>query len=148
MSLPIHPFDPARYPRTYRPSLVFRIAVGLFAGLVFLAGTLGLVQAIRETNHAAVSHAPLGAALITLAMAVLAVSALRYRVVLAPTFIERRILRTRRILRSDISGVSRRLGQLQGPVTYRFRVHARQLPVGIACIFAEDADFKAWFAGL
>ncbi len=149
MSLPMRLLDPARYPRTYRPSLVSRIAAGLFGGLLFLAGTLSLLDAIRETDHFAVSHASLGGALVALIGSALAAFALRYRVVLAPTFIERRILRTRRILRSDISSVSRDVGHdARSPVSYRIRVRARLLPVAIACIFAEDADFKAWFASL
>ena len=60
---------------------------------------------------------------------------------IATTFIERRTLR------SDISSVDRQVGHdPRSPVTCRIRVRARLLPV--AGIFAQDADFKAWFAGL
>lgn len=143
-------FDPTRYPRTYKPWLPLRIAVGLLGTLVFAGGAgmfvSGLAQHVRHGSLADVS-ADLYALITGVAAYVVTMSLLRSRVRMTATSIELRTLwTTRRVLRGDIVDHELIGDNHRG----NFRINASSLAQTMTSLMPlnGDADFRAWFAGL
>ena len=144
-------FDPHRYPRSYRPSLVFRVAVTFFGGVLCLSGACALLGATQDRTSHGMPLPFMIPALMMLSGLLLVSFALRFRIVLAATFIERRLLRTCRIERSNITTCRRAV--VRNPpsriVVYFLQAEGRRRPFAITCALTEeDVDFKKWFAGL
>ncbi len=134
-------FDPDRYPRTYKPWIVLRIAVSLLAALVALGCAAAFAASLRDP----------GLWLLVAAIAVgILVLMWRRRVVLTPTGIETHGLVTRRVLRSDIAGIRRIARSAYGMRTraYVLQLHGRPRPFVLSFAFSEDEAFRHWFAGL
>ncbi len=143
-------FDPARYPRTYKPWLPLRIVVGLLGVLVILGSTAKLATGLVE-HSGPVSLQEASSALSALvggaAAFIVTASLLRARVRLMATSLELRTLwTTRHVQRDDILDAElfgdRRIGG--------FRVNARTLAQTLSSSMPLGADdaFRAWFAGL
>ena len=134
-------FDPGRYPRTYRHWIVYRLVVAPFSMLLGI-GIVGLTITTPGTSpiHWGVTLPCAAAAML------FAVHAWRHRVLLAPTFLETRGLRTRRVPRDQITGFRRRPVP-QGSAIYLVSSRGRPRPMAIRSL-GDDPDFRAWFAGL
>lgn len=144
--MPVAVFDPNRYPRTYRPWLVLRIAVGLLCALIVAAFTNTLLAQVRQGSLVGMSSCLLDLAAIALA-AVPAMSLLRARVVMTPTSLELRSLwTTRRVLRRDI--LDHELLPLRSGIGFRVNASTLARTIVSAMPTGGDADFRAWFAGL
>jgi hypothetical protein len=142
-------FDPNRFPRFYTPSLGWQV----FAWV--LGGGLGVVSLVGVwyfgTGHEwKGAEAALIMCCVCLALAALGfgclLGILAARLTLAPTFIESRSMRTRRLCRSDIADY--RIFNHQGISEYRIRASSRKRLFKFTLVFKVDSDFMDWFADL
>ncbi len=144
-------FDRNRYPRTYKPWLPLRIAVGLLGALVFAASAdafmTTLLEQMQEVSLPGLSSCLLDLAVCAVAY-VWAMSLLRARIELTWKALELRSLwTTTRVLRSDILDCEL-IGS--GRSGDGFRLNASTLPRTMTSpmLMHFDDDLKAWFAGL
>jgi hypothetical protein len=140
--MPSPAFDPSLYPGTYRHWIVYRIFVSLFGAIIAIAAIGGLTsprqaEALPGSWWWLLLMAAAGVALI--------VYPWRRRVVLGPTFIETRGLRSRRIERAEI--LRFRCFRVKDARTYLLYTTSRPRPVAVKAL-GHDAAFRAWFAGL
>ncbi len=143
-------FDPSRYPRTYRASIILRGALLLLLGLVMLGDLITLWRTCTgggwESPADAFQKCGVAFAIAAGCWTLLAVF-LRHRVVIAPDWIEvRGPWKTRRVLRSEISDF--RLRTFKGGTTFQVRAPSLARPLAPALPVNADPDFRAWFAGL
>ncbi len=144
-------FDRNRYPRTYKPWLPLRIAVGLLGALAFAGGANAFAKALLEQMREA-SLPGLSSCLLDLAVCALAyvsaMSLLRARIALTWKALELRSLwTTTRALRSDILDCEL---LRRGRAGDGFRLSASTLPrtTTSPMLIHFDDDLKAWFTGL
>jgi hypothetical protein len=150
--MPTLAFDPSRYPRTYKASLLVRGALLVFGGLFLLAGLAMLLIACQRDLADGPSGTALRAVVTGLVLvgvgAVSLLAFVRGRVVLTPDAIEiRRLWSTRHVLRADIADF-RRVPHAYGATVYRIRTAVPKRTLVIPHASTIDADFVNWFAGL
>ena len=138
-----HPaFDASRYPRTYRPGIVWRLSGTLFAAFLILGAVILFDFAARSDAHAAAAWIVLG--LVCLAAAAFIVGVvLKYQLRLEPDAISIRCFRMRRWLRQDVLGCRRHGRGILVVLEGWPRRH-----VSLAVSMREYVDFRAWFDSL
>jgi hypothetical protein len=141
-------FDPTRFPRTYTPSAGWRAFALLSAafGAFALAGVwyFAIVQDWKGVGAA------VGMSCVCLALAALGVVNFlwvwRTRVVLSPSSLEVRSLRTRSVLRSEITEY--RVFTHQGVSEVRIRTASDKRLFKFTLAFKTDSAFESWFTGI
>ena len=144
-------FDPEAYPRTYRPSLGWRLFLGLF-GVAALVG--GLVAgwyfgAGHEARTSAAMYLMIGMSM-SLALFGLYCLAIVVRgavVLTAQAIEERGVFKVKRMERGDVAGYRTLVVQgTKALVLTRKSDGKRAMKISMA--FKRDRLFDAWFAGL
>lgn len=144
-------FDPAHYPRTYRASRGWLVAMAALGAVVGIGGLVGAwyFGTGHETNTVGSRIGMTGLSLFfALLGAYLIVATIRSKVVLLPDAVETRGLFLKRSMRrSDIRGY--RTLVANGATTLELLPRSvGQRKLSISMLFREDPQFTAWFADL